>query len=99
MGGVWNTTEVVAFLFIYNFPAFPVGLKEPLRKSESQKYAAGRNRSLAGLGLLGVPLPGRPHQNRRVGTNGESGIRKESELLRYIFACFHEICGRFGHRQ
>jgi hypothetical protein len=32
---------------------------------------------------------GPPHQNRWVGTNGESGIRKESELLRYIFACFH----------
>ena len=43
--------------------------------------------------------PGPPHQNRRAGTHSESDILKASELLRYIFACFHEICGRFSHRQ
>ena len=43
--------------------------------------------------------PGPPHQKRRSGTNGESGVRKESELLRYVFASFHDIYGRFSHRE
>ena len=47
----------------------------------------------------GEDAPGPPHQNTRSGTNGESGVRKESELLRYVFASFHNVCGRFGHRE
>ncbi len=43
--------------------------------------------------------PGPPHQNRRTGTNGESGIWRESELLRHIIASFHDVCGRFSHNQ
>src|SRR5271157_680045 len=43
--------------------------------------------------------PGPPHQNRRTGTNGESGIWRESELLRHIIASFHDVCGRFSHHQ
>src|SRR5271166_7086781 len=35
--------------------------------------------------------PGPPHQNRRTGTNGESGIWRESGLLRHIFASFHDV--------
>src|SRR5271166_5832999 len=43
--------------------------------------------------------PGPPHQNRRTGTNGESGIWRESGLLRHTFASFHDVCGRFSYRQ
>jgi len=52
------------------------------------------------VGLGGCPpmLPGPPHQKRRSGTNGESGVRKESELLRYVFASFNAIYGLFSHR-
>jgi len=42
---------------------------------------------------------GPPHQNRRTGMNGESGIRREPELLRHMFASFHDVCGHFSHRQ
>ena len=42
---------------------------------------------------------GPPHQNRRTGTNGESGIWRESELLRHIIASFHDVCGRFSYHQ
>jgi len=41
-------------------------------------------------------VPGPPHQNRRTGTNGGSGIWRESELLRHIIASFHDVCGRFS---
>src|SRR5208337_1787789 len=47
----------------------------------------------------GDGVPGPPHQNRRTGTNGESGIWRESGLLRHIFASFHDVCGRFSYRQ
>jgi len=47
----------------------------------------------------GVDETGPPHQNRRTGTNGESGIWRESELLRHIIASFHDVCGRFSHHQ
>src|SRR5208337_437261 len=43
--------------------------------------------------------PGPPHQNRRTGTNGESGIWRESELLRHIIASFHDVCGRFSYHK
>ena len=53
MGGGWNNTGVVAFLYINNFSAFPVGLEEPPRKSESQKIRRRKN-----------PLPGRVGSDR-----------------------------------
>ena len=45
------------------------------------------------------PRPGPPHQNRQTGTNGGSGIWRESELLRHIIASFHDVCGRFSYHQ
>ena len=48
----------------------------------------------------GSPEPsGPPHQNRRTGTPGGSGIWRESELLRHIIASFHDLCDRFSYHQ
>ena len=50
--GVGGTTPgVVAFFYINNFSAFPVGLEEPPKKSESQKIRRRKNRGLVGLDL------------------------------------------------
>ena len=49
MGGGWNNTEVVAFFYINNFSAFPVGLEELPGKSESRNYAVGKTLCVAGL--------------------------------------------------
>jgi len=43
--------------------------------------------------------PEPPHQNRRTGTNGGSGIWRESELLRHIIASFHDVFGRFSYNK
>ena len=56
MGGGWNNTGVVAFLYINNCRTFHVGLEEPLTKSESQKIRRRKNRGLVGLDLLRIPL-------------------------------------------
>ena len=42
---------------------------------------------------------GPPHQNRQTGTNGGSGIWRESELLRHIIASFHDVFGRFSYHK
>src|SRR5208337_918239 len=49
--------------------------------------------------LAAERLPGPPHQNRRTGTNGGSGIWRESELLRHIIASFHDVFGRFSYNK
>ena len=50
MGGGWNNTGVVAFLYINNCRTFPVGLEELSRKSESLKI---RRRENPGRGRVG----------------------------------------------
>jgi len=80
-------------------------LKEPLSRlanRQEQTHGAffeGRFKSVAILDEESLLAAGPPHQNRRTGTNGGSGIWRESELLRHIIASFHDVCGRFSYHQ
>ena len=68
MGGGWNNTGVVAFLYINNCRTFPVGLEELSRKSESLKI---RRRENPGRGRVGSDRdgegPSRPRRDRAAG--------------------------------
>lgn len=68
MGGGWNNTGVVAFLYLDNFSAFPVGLEELSRKSESLKIRRRENpvRGRVGSDRDGEG-PSRPRRDRAAG--------------------------------
>ena len=68
MGGGWNNTGVVAFLYINNCRTFPVGLEEPPRKSESLKIRRRENpvRGRVGSDRDGEG-PSRPRRDRAAG--------------------------------
>ena len=68
MGGGWNNTGVVAFLYFNNFSALPVGLEELSRKSESLKIRRRENpvRGRVGSDRDGEG-PSRPRRDRAAG--------------------------------